>query len=67
MDVALEHVVQAGQHLWYRFRQRHGRTDKDGRFHIAGLSHPPYVLRMTHPSFDSFFAHGVKDGTDETT
>jgi hypothetical protein len=43
VDVALEHVVQAGQHLWYRFRQRHGRTDKDGRFHIAGLSHPPYV------------------------
>lgn len=66
VDVSLEHVVQAGQHLWYRFRQRHGTTDKDGRFHIAGLSHPPYTLHMTHPSFDSYFAHGVKDGTDDT-
>jgi hypothetical protein len=64
VSISLEHVAQYKQHYWYRVRARNGRTGSDGQFHIAGLSYPPYVLRMEHPSFDSEYFHGVKDGSN---
>jgi 5-hydroxyisourate hydrolase-like protein (transthyretin family) len=66
VEISLEHVSQYKQHYWYRVRARTGRTDADGRFRLAGLSYPPYVLRMEHPAFDSEFFHGVKDGPQVT-
>jgi hypothetical protein len=65
--VSLDHVTQYHQHHWYRVRARTARTDADGRFHLAGLSFPPYVLRMEHPSFDTEHFHGVKDGPEVAT
>jgi hypothetical protein len=64
VEVSLTHVAQYAQHHRYRTTARTARTDAQGRFRIAGLSLPPYNLRMTHPSFDTEYWAGVKDGTD---
>lgn len=63
--IALEHVAQYAQHWRYRTHARTGRTDAKGRFRIAGLSFEPYVLRFTHPTFDTEYFPGVKAGSDE--
>ncbi len=64
VDVSLEHVVQYAQHWMYRVRARRTTTDENGRFRIAGLDYGPYSIRMEHPSFDTAYFSGVKEGSD---
>ncbi len=66
VKIYLEHVTQYGQHHFYRTRTRDGKTDRKGRFRIAGLSYGPYVLRMTHPSFESKVFQPVPEASDQT-
>jgi len=63
--IALEHVAQYAQHVRYRTHARTGKSDAQGKFRIAGLSFDPYVLRFTHPTFDTEYFPGVKAGSDE--
>lgn len=63
--IALDHVAQYAQHWWYRRESRIAWTDAAGHFRVAGLSYGPYVLRMTHPTFDVEYFHGVKEGSDD--
>lgn len=64
VEVSLEHVSQYAQHPWYRTNARTARTDAKGRFRVAGLSHGPYTIRLTHPSFDTEYFSGVQAGSD---
>lgn len=66
VDLHLEHVAQYSQHHWYRTHQRGARTDRAGKFRIAGLSWGPYVLRMTHPAFESKVFQPVPEGSNQT-
>jgi hypothetical protein len=66
VTVSVEHVAQYKQHYWYRFKPRVGKTDQDGRFRVAGLSYPPYNLKMEHPAFSTEWFHGVAATTDDS-
>lgn len=64
VQIFLDHVAQYYQHPWYRDHSRNTRTDAKGRFRVAGLSYPPYNLRLVHPAFDTEYVSGVQEGSD---
>ena len=64
--VALEHVAQYSQHHFYRTRSRYARTDRAGKFRLAGLSYGPYVLTLTHPAFERKVFQPIAEASNET-
>ncbi len=65
VTIALEHVAQYSQHHWYRTRTRNAKTDRQGKFRIAGLSYGPYVLTMRHPAFESKVFQPIPEASDQ--
>jgi len=63
--VHLAHRMQYRQHYFYRTRERDGKSDRSGRFRIAGLSDGPYWLLMAHPGFRSKSFDSVAESSDQ--
>jgi hypothetical protein len=62
--VEVEHVVQMYQPWFYRDHKRVARTQADGSFRVAGLSHGPYVVNLRHASFGTENISAVPENSD---
>jgi len=51
--VKVQSISAYYRHWWYRFKWRHTRTDRNGRFRVNGLAIGDQEVVFEHPSFKS--------------